>query len=101
LAQHATNNSLRDLIKLANNLHPRKSRVARPGSLPTASLSARPDTPGLPSLAQLQSMTQKLIVDRFQLKLSVYAITVAQGGPKITKKESNQIAVRRQNSVQP
>jgi uncharacterized protein (TIGR03435 family) len=49
-----------------------------------------PDVPGHPSLKQMQSLTQKLLGERFGLKvhretkeLAVYAITVAKGGEKI------------------
>jgi uncharacterized protein (TIGR03435 family) len=48
------------------------------------------DTPGEPNLRQQQEMIQKLLSDRFQLKfhhdkreLSVYAIHIAKGGPKL------------------
>jgi uncharacterized protein (TIGR03435 family) len=51
-----------------------------------------PDVAGIPNLRQLQEMIQKLLADRFQVKfdrekreLSVYAITVAKGGPKLAK----------------
>jgi uncharacterized protein (TIGR03435 family) len=51
-----------------------------------------PDVPGMPNQKQIQSLLQKLMADRFQLKfhreqreLAVYAITVAAGGPKLTK----------------
>ena len=50
-----------------------------------------PDVPGHPSLKQMQSLTRKLLEQRFGLKvhketkeLAVYAITVAKGGEKIT-----------------
>ena len=50
-----------------------------------------PDAPGEPTLHQQQIMIQKILADRFGIKfhrekreLSVYAITVAKGGPKIT-----------------
>jgi uncharacterized protein (TIGR03435 family) len=49
------------------------------------------DTPGEPNLHQQQEMLQKILADRFQLKfhkekreLSVYAIQVAKGGPRLT-----------------
>lgn len=49
-----------------------------------------PDAPGHPSLKQMQSLTRKLLEERFGLKvhretkeLAVYAITVAKGGEKI------------------
>jgi uncharacterized protein (TIGR03435 family) len=48
------------------------------------------DTPGEPSLRQQQEMLQKLLADRFHLTfhrdkrmLSVYAIQIAKGGPKL------------------
>jgi len=51
-----------------------------------------PDVEGEPNLKQYQEMVQKLLADRFQLKfhrekreLSIYAITIAKGGPKLTK----------------
>ena len=49
------------------------------------------DTPGQPSLHQQQELLQKLLADRFGLKLhrerrplNVYAIQIAKGGPKLT-----------------
>jgi uncharacterized protein (TIGR03435 family) len=49
------------------------------------------DTPGQPNRAQQQEMLQKLLADRFGLKLhreqrplNVYAIQIAKGGPKLT-----------------
>lgn len=51
-----------------------------------------PNVPGHPSLKQLQSLTQKVLAERFGLKLHretkelpVYAITVAKGGEKIAR----------------
>jgi uncharacterized protein (TIGR03435 family) len=56
------------------------------------------DTPGEPSLRQQQEMLQKLLGDRFNLhfsrenrELSVYAIQVAKGGPKL-KPAANPLA---------
>jgi uncharacterized protein (TIGR03435 family) len=52
--------------------------------------------PGQPSLPQMRVMVQKLLADRVQLKfhyekkeMPAYAITVAKGGLKLTKNESN------------
>ena len=49
-----------------------------------------PDVPGHPSIEQMQSLTRKVLAQRFGLKLhhetkelSVYAITVAKGGEKM------------------
>lgn len=59
-------------------------------------LYAKPDQPGRPSLPQLKMMLQKLLVDRFRLalhhekrELSVYAITVAKSGAKLTRNDSD------------
>src|SRR5262249_16605195 len=59
-------------------------------------LEVKPDVPGQPSVAQIKLIMQKLLADRFQLKfhrdkqeLSVYAITVAKGGPKLTKSQAD------------
>jgi uncharacterized protein (TIGR03435 family) len=48
------------------------------------------DTPGEPNLRQMQEMLQKLLADRFGLKfhrdkreLSVFALQIAKGGPKL------------------
>ena len=59
-------------------------------------MTGKPDTPGIPSVNQLKAMVQKLLADRFALnfhrdkkELSVYAITIAKTGAKLTKNESN------------
>ena len=90
------NTTLADLIKFAYNLHP-KQVVNTPAWFDTEKfdLSAKPDTPGMPSLLQTRAMLQQLIVDRFGLKfhydkreLQAYAITVLKGGEKIKKEEN-------------
>ena len=50
-----------------------------------------PDTPGKPSLRQLQGLVRKALVERFglvthteQREMEVYALTVAKGGHKLT-----------------
>jgi uncharacterized protein (TIGR03435 family) len=59
-------------------------------------ISGQPDLPGTPSLNQWKGMMRKLLADRFMLafhrekrELSVYALTVAKGGPKLTKNDTN------------
>jgi uncharacterized protein (TIGR03435 family) len=54
-------------------------------------IEGKSDTEGEPNLRQQQEMLQKLLADRFGLKfhrdkreLSVYAIQIAKGGPKLT-----------------
>lgn len=59
-------------------------------------LLAEPAGEGQPNDHQLKIMVQKLLADRFQLKfhkekqeLSVYAITIAKQGPKLTKSQGD------------
>jgi uncharacterized protein (TIGR03435 family) len=59
-------------------------------------VTGKPDLGGIPNVKQLKVMVQKLLADRFQLtfhrdnkELSVYAITVARTGAKLTRNESN------------
>jgi uncharacterized protein (TIGR03435 family) len=58
-------------------------------------IDAKPDTNGAPNKKQLQGMVQKLIADRFKLtfhhdtkELSVYALSAAKTGAKLTKSEN-------------
>ena len=87
------NSTLQDLIVFAYGVHPRQLSGA-PGWVETEryDVSGKPDTAGLPSIPQMQSMVQKLLAERFQLtfhrekkELSCYAITVAKTGLKISK----------------
>jgi len=93
----ANDASLEYLIKFAWQVHPRQITKA-PAWLDTDKydLAAKPDMPGQPSLPQMRVMVQKLLADRFQLsfhrekkEMPAYAITVAKGGIKMTKNESN------------
>jgi uncharacterized protein (TIGR03435 family) len=59
-------------------------------------VTGQPDLPGTPSLNQWKGMMQKLLTDRFKLafhrekrELSVYALTVAKTGSKMTKNDSD------------
>jgi uncharacterized protein (TIGR03435 family) len=85
------NQSVATLIMFAYSIHPRQI-VDAPDSLfhDRYDIEGTTDTPGEPSLRQQQEMLQKLLADRFQLKfhrekreLSVYAIQIAKGGPKL------------------
>lgn len=56
----------------------------------------KPDVDGAPNMGQLREMLQRLLADRLQLslhhekkELSVYALTVARGGPKLTEDTDN------------
>jgi uncharacterized protein (TIGR03435 family) len=59
-------------------------------------INAKPDIEGSPSKKQLQEMVQKLIADRYKLTfhrdkkdLSVYVLSIAKTGPKLTKSEGD------------
>jgi uncharacterized protein (TIGR03435 family) len=94
---HPTGTTLGDLIKLAYDLHDRQI-IGGPSWLGSEKydLFAKPEKPGRPSLPQLKVMLQKLMAERFQLafhrekrELSVYIITVAKSGPKLTRNDSD------------
>jgi uncharacterized protein (TIGR03435 family) len=89
--------SLEALIVFAYDLH-RRQIVGGPAWLDRDryDVTANPDKPGKPSLAQLRVMLRKLLADRFELsfhhdqkELSVYAITSAKSGPKLSKNNSD------------
>ncbi len=91
------NTSLADLIKAAYNVQD-KQIVGAPAWVFSDhyDIAAQPDIPGTPNQAQLKTMIQKLLADRFQLKfhkdqkeLSAYVLTVAKGGPKMKKSEGD------------
>jgi bla regulator protein blaR1 len=93
----ATDASLAYLIKFAYEVHPRQITKG-PAWLDTDKydLTAKPDMEGQPNLKQMRVMVQKLLADRLQLtfhrekiELPVYAVTVAKGGPKLARNESN------------
>ena len=94
---NTTNTSVADLLKFAYDLHPRQI-TGGPAWLETEKfdVTGKPDVEGIPSIAQLKMMVQKLLADRFQLtfhltkkELSVYAITIAKGEVKMTKDEAD------------
>jgi uncharacterized protein (TIGR03435 family) len=86
---------LRTLIQFANGIHPRQISNG-PSWLDSEryDVTIKPDRDGAPSIAQMRVLAQKLLADRFKLvshrekkELSVYAITIAKGGPKLTPHE--------------
>jgi uncharacterized protein (TIGR03435 family) len=87
------NTNLNDLIAFAYGLHSKQIIDAPPWfGVDLFDIEAKPDTEGRPNQKQMQTMVKKLLTDRFQLKfhpdkrdLSVYVLTVASGGPKMTK----------------
>jgi uncharacterized protein (TIGR03435 family) len=86
------NYDVNDLLSDAYGLHARQI-VGGPAWFDSElyDIDGVPDVPGEPSDKQADIMLQKLLADRFALKfhheqreLSVFAITVAKGGPKMT-----------------
>jgi uncharacterized protein (TIGR03435 family) len=91
------NTTLSDLIKFAYDIQD-KQVLNSPTWFNTDKfdIAAQPDVAGAPSSAQLKTMVQKLLADRFQLKfhrdkkeLSAYVLTVAKNGPKLKKSEGD------------
>jgi uncharacterized protein (TIGR03435 family) len=91
------NTTLSDLVGFAYGLHPKQVTNA-PAWFESDrfDLDAQPEGAGQPSEKQWKTMLQKLIVDRFQLKfhrdkkeLTVYAIVLGKGGPKLTKSDAS------------
>jgi uncharacterized protein (TIGR03435 family) len=87
------NTNLNDLIAFAYGLHA-KQIVDAPAWFGTDlfDIEGKPDADGRPNQKQMSTMVQKLLADRFKLtfhhdkrELAVYVITVASGGPKMTK----------------
>jgi uncharacterized protein (TIGR03435 family) len=93
----AINTSVTDIITFMYGVHTTQL-VGGPSwmSSDKFDVSGQPDQPGTPSLNQWRGMMQKLLADRFKLafhrdrrELSVYALTVAKSGSKMTKNESD------------
>jgi len=85
------NTDVNDLIAVAYGLHA-KQIIGAPDWLGTElfDIDGVPDVPGRPSIKQMGTILQKLLTDRFALKfhheqreISVYAIQVGAGGPKM------------------
>jgi uncharacterized protein (TIGR03435 family) len=85
------NTNVNDLIAVAYGMHA-KQIIGAPEWLATDlfDIDGVPDVPGRPNVKQMGLMLQKLLADRFALKfhheqreLSVYAIQVGAGGPKM------------------
>ena len=88
----AENYNVEDLIALAYGVHS-KQIAGEPGWFATTlyDIEGIPDAEGRPNQQQKYAMIQKLLADRFHLvfhyekrELSVYAITVAKDGPRLT-----------------
>jgi uncharacterized protein (TIGR03435 family) len=85
--------NMNDLIAFAYGLHA-KQIIGAPTWFETDfyDIDGIPDVKGDPTIKQMNAMIQKLLADRFNLVfhrdrkvLAVYAITVIEGGPKLTK----------------
>jgi uncharacterized protein (TIGR03435 family) len=100
------NETLETVIAVAYGLHPKQIV-----DLPEWSTRERWDIKGVadvegePSWPQQREMLQKLLAERFGLKfhrdkrdLSIFAITVAKGGPKLAVSKSDPNSVRDQTS---
>jgi uncharacterized protein (TIGR03435 family) len=90
------NTNMNDLVAFAYGLHS-KQIIDGPAWLGTDlyDIEAKPDAEGQPSHKQMQIMVQKLLTDRFKLtfhhdkrELSVYVLSLASGGPKMTMTKS-------------
>ena len=91
------NTTVNDLITFAYNLHARQI-AGGPSWLDSDKydVTGQPVGEGIPNIVQLRAMIQQLLTDRFKLafhrdkrELSVYAIVVGNGGPKLTKNDNN------------
>jgi len=91
------NTTANDLITFAYDLHARQI-VGGPPWMESEKydVTGQPESQGTPSRVQLSAMMKKLLEDRFKFtfhrekrELPVYAITVAPGGPKLTKNDNN------------
>jgi len=87
------NQTTNSLISFAYAIH-QKQIVDGPAWLETQryDIVGQADVDGYPNLGQIREMLQKLLNSRFNLRfhrenreLSIYAITIAKGGPKLTK----------------
>jgi len=89
----AVNMTVNDIVSFAYGVHA-KQIAGAPAWLGTDrfDVDGVPDVEGELNLKQMQGMYRKLLADRFNLtfhrekrELAVYAVTVAKGGPKLTK----------------
>ena len=89
--------TLDELIGFAYDVHP-KQLIGTPDWTGTEKfdIEGQPDLPGAPNNKQWKGMLQKLLAARFGLtfhhdkkELSVYVLSVAKGGPKLTKSDGD------------
>ena len=93
----SSNHSVKDLIAFAYLLHPNQI-VGGPAWAENEryDVTGKPDTPGLPNVAQFQVMMRSLLTDRFGLtfhrrkkELAVYTITTVDSGAKMPKSDNS------------
>jgi uncharacterized protein (TIGR03435 family) len=91
------NVTLSEMISFAYGVHT-KQVIGAPAWAATDKfdIDAKPDGEGAPNDKQWKGMLQKLIVDRYKFtfhgdkrELSVYVLSVAKTGPKVTKSEGD------------
>lgn len=89
--------TLNEIIGFAFDVHP-KQLIGAPDWTGTEKfdIEAQPDLPGAPDNKQWKGMIQKLLADRFGLtfhhdkkELQVYVLSVAKGGPKLTRSDGD------------
>jgi len=89
--------SLTDYISFAYGIHAKQvTGLPAWAEADKFDITAKPDIDGIPNDKQLKGMVQKLLADRFQLafhhdkkELSVYVLSVAKVGNKMTKSEGD------------
>jgi uncharacterized protein (TIGR03435 family) len=86
------NTDVNFLIQFAFNLHPKQIEGGGALLQEKFDIAGKPDHPGMGNDRQIRAMMRGLLKDRFQLtyhmekkEMSVYSVTVAKGGPKLTK----------------
>jgi uncharacterized protein (TIGR03435 family) len=91
------NETLSEMISFAYGVHA-KQVIGAPDWVEKDKfdIDAKPDGEGAPSQKQWKGMLQKLLVERYKLtfhhdkkELSVYVLTAAKAGPKLTKSEGD------------
>ena len=91
------NTTLDDLISFSYGVHVKQIIGAPPwAETDKYDIAAEPDGEGMPNDKQWKGMIQKLIVERYKFtfhrdkkELSVYVLSVAKTGPKLTKSEGD------------
>lgn len=85
-----TGTTVRTLIQFANGVHPRQ--ITGPAWIDSEryAVTIKADQEGSPNIPQMRILMQKLLADRFKMvthrekkELSIYALTIAKGGPKL------------------